>query len=61
MFGLTISQGAITNMFLRLGHDMVNATGAIREKLRTARIIASDETTTRTNGVLHWQWVFISD
>lgn len=61
MFGLTISQGAIANMFRRLGQDMATATGAIREKLRTARIIASDETTTRTNGVLHWHWVFISD
>ena len=61
MFGLTISQGAIANMFRRLGASMVAATGAIREKLRTARIIASDETTTRTNGVTQWQWVFICD
>ena len=61
MFGLTISQGAIANMFRRLGQDMATATDAIREKLRTARIIASDETTTRTNGVTQWQWVFISD
>lgn len=61
MFGLTISQGAIANMFRRLGASMATATDAIREKLRTARIIASDETTTRTNGVTRWQWVFISD
>lgn len=61
MFGLTISQGAIANMFRRLGQDMATACHAIREKLRTARIIASDETTTRTNGIIHWQWVFISD
>ena len=61
MFGLTISQSAIAKMFRRLGQDMATATGAIREKLRTARIIASDETTTRTNGVTQWQWVFISD
>lgn len=40
---------------------MATVTDAIREKLRTARIIASDETTTRTNGVTQWQWVFISD
>jgi transposase len=61
MFGLTISQGAIANMFRRLGASMATATDAIRQKLRTARTIASDETTTRTNGVTQWQWVFISD
>lgn len=61
MFGLTISQGAIANLLRRLGTGMAKATAAIREKLRTARIIASDETTTRTNGVTQWQWVFISD
>jgi transposase len=61
MFGLTISEGAIANIFRRMGQDMVTATSAICEKLRGARIIASDETTTRTNGVIQWQWVFISD
>ena len=61
MFGLTISQGAIANMFRRLEQGMATVTQAIREKLRTARIIASDETTTRTNGVTQWQWVFICD
>jgi transposase len=61
MFGLTISEGAIANIFRRMGQDMATATSAIGEKLRSARIIASDETTTRTNGVIQWQWVFISD
>lgn len=37
------------------------ATRAITDKLLTARTIASDETTTRTNGVTHWQWAFLSD
>jgi transposase len=36
------------------------ATATIRSKLLKARIIASDETTTRTNGVTQWQWVFLS-
>ncbi len=61
LFGLTISEGAIANIFRRMGTDMAAATTAIRDKLLSARIIASDETTTRTNGVTHWQWVFISD
>jgi hypothetical protein len=39
---------------------MAAATRAITDKLLTARVIASDETTTRTNGIIHWQWVFLS-
>lgn len=61
LFGLVISEGAIANIFRRMGGGMAAATKAIRDKLLAARIIASDETTTRTNGVTHWQWVFISD
>ncbi|MBX9814526.1 MAG: IS66 family transposase [Sphingomonas sp.] len=60
LFGLVISEGAIANVFRRMGAGMSAATKAIRDKLLTARIIASDETTTRTNGVIHWQWVFLS-
>lgn len=60
LFGLVISEGAIANVFRRMGAGMAAATKAIRNKLLSARIIASDETTTRTNGVIHWQWVFLS-
>lgn len=61
LFGLTISEGAIANLFRRMGASMSAATKAIGEKLLSARVIASDETTTRTNGVTQWQWVFLSD
>ena len=67
LFGLAISEGAMANAFRRMGTSMGTATSmgmatrAITDKLLTARIIASDETTTRTNGVTHWQWVFLSD
>jgi len=37
------------------------ARDAIKAKLREARVIASDETTTRIDGVTHWHWVFVSD
>jgi transposase len=60
LFGLTISQGAIANAFRRMEAGMTAATKAITDKLLTARIIASDETSTRTNGIAHWQWVFLS-
>jgi len=61
LFGLTISEGAIANIFRRTGKAMSAAARAITDKLLTAKVIASDETTTRTNGVTQWQWVFISD
>ncbi len=40
---------------------MATAFKAITATLLMARVIASDETTTRTNGVTHWHWAFLSD
>jgi transposase len=56
LFGLKISQGAIANAFRRLADPLEQTRNAIRAALRDARIIASDETTTRIDGVTHWQW-----
>lgn len=61
VFGLTISEGAIANAFRRMGTAFDTARAAIKAKLVTASVIASDETTTRVNGQTHWQWVFLSD
>jgi transposase len=61
LFGLKISEGAIANAFRRAGAEMTVAAKAIRDLLVTAKVIASDETTTRVGGDTHWQWVFISD
>ncbi|QCN97418.1 IS66 family transposase (plasmid) [Azospirillum argentinense] len=61
LFGPTISEGAIANVFRRMGTAFDTAGAAIKAKLLGASVIASDETTTRVNGVTHWQWVFHSD
>jgi transposase len=61
LFGLTISEGAIANALRRMETGLDQARAAIKEKLQAARIIASDETTTRIDGKLHWHWVFLSD
>lgn len=61
LFGLKISEGAIANAFRRLADPLEAARKAIRKALQDAQVIASDETTTRVNGVTHWQWVFVSD
>lgn len=61
LYGLTISEGAIANAFARARPELEKACAAIKAKLLTARVIASDETTTRVDGVTQWQWVFLSD
>ena len=60
MFGLTISEGAIANALRRLTTPLEAERAAIRRKLRAAEVVWSDETTTRINGRLHWQWVFVT-
>ena len=60
LFGLKISEGAIANAFRRARTAMTAACAAITAKLKAARVIASDETTTRIAGATHWHWVFVS-
>lgn len=54
LFGLKISEGAIANAFRRAQTAMTAACTAIKEKLLAARVIASDETTSRIAGATHW-------
>jgi transposase len=42
LFSFTISEGAIANAFRRMGGGLDQARAAIKEKLRAARLIASD-------------------
>ena len=60
LFGLAISEGAIANAFRRAEGAMTAACAAIRDTLLAARVIASDETTSRIDGATHWHWVFVS-
>jgi transposase len=60
LFGLKISEGAIANAFRRAATAMTAACTAIKAKLLAARVIASDETTSRIDGASHWHWVFVS-
>jgi transposase len=60
LFGLTISEGAIANAFRRAQTAITTACAGIKEKLLAARVIASDETTSRIAGATHWHWVFVS-
>lgn len=60
LFGLKISEGAIANALQRLETPLANERTEIIRELRAAEVVWCDETTTRINGRLHWQWVFVT-
>ena len=60
LFGLTISEGAIANMLARAAPSFAAAGRRIEAEVRSAAVIASDETSARVLGKTHWQWVFSS-
>ena len=58
MFGLNISQGAISNMLARMGKPFSVAAEEIAATVRGSEVIASDETSARVKGKTWWQWTF---
>jgi transposase len=58
LFGLTISQGAISNMLARMGKPFGAASEEIAATVRASEVIASDETSARVKGKTWWQWTF---
>ena len=58
LFGLTISQGAISNMLARMGKPFGAAAEQIATTVRGNEVIASDETSARVKGKTRWQWTF---
>ena len=58
LFGLTISQGAISNMLARMGKPFGAAAEEIAAAVRASEVIASDETSARVKGKTWWQWTF---
>jgi transposase len=58
LFGLTISQGAISNMLARMGEPFGAVAEQIAATVRGSAVIASDETSARVKGKTHWQWTF---
>jgi transposase len=65
VFGVTLSEGAIANMLARAEAPMIVAAEKIAEEVRSAKVVASDETSARVRGKtpdqvrgrLWWQWV----
>lgn len=60
LFGLTVSEGAISNAFARMVEPLETLRQSIRAKLASAAVVASDETTMRVGGVTHWLWVYLT-
>jgi transposase len=58
LFGLDVSEGAIANMLVRAAVPFAAVADGIKEEVRAAPVIASDETSARVEGRTQWQWVF---
>jgi transposase len=61
LYGLELSQGAIANLLQRVQVQLAAPVVKIVERLRSARLVGSDETGARVNGKNQWEWVFQND
>ena len=61
LFGLTLSQGGLTNMLRRAGTRFASGRDAALAALRRAEVVASDETGVRIEGSNSYHWVFRCD
>jgi transposase len=58
LYGLKISEGAIANLLKRVNQKLEAPVQRILERIQSARIVGSDETSARVNGKNQWEWVF---
>jgi transposase len=56
--GVPISEGALANLFRRVKSRLDDRVAEILTRLRSSRLIGSDETGARVNGRTPWAWVF---
>lgn len=56
--GVPISEGALANLFRRVKSRLDDRVAEILTRLRSSRLIGSDETGARVNGRPPWEWVF---
>jgi transposase len=61
LYGLRLSEGAIANLLQRVQTQLEAPVAKIVERLRSARLVGSDETGARVNGKNQWEWVFQND
>ena len=61
LFSLAISQGAIANLLKRVKGQLESEVDGILQRLRSSRLVCSDETSARVDGKNQWEWVFQND
>ncbi|HEY9664896.1 MAG TPA: IS66 family transposase, partial [Allocoleopsis sp.] len=61
LYGLKLSEGALANLLQRVHVQLEAPVARIVERLRSARLVGSDETGARVNGKNQWEWVFQND
>ena len=60
VFGLCISEGAISNILARAQVPLTTAAEAIAAQVTASAVVASDETSVRVAGKTWWEWVFVT-
>lgn len=60
IFGLSISEGALSNILARAQAPLAAAAQAIEARVKAADVVASDETSARVMKRTHWEWVFVT-
>jgi transposase len=58
VFGLSISEGGLANLFHAVQPRLEARVGEILTRLRSSRLVCSDETGARVQGQTQWEWVF---
>jgi transposase len=58
VYGVHISEGALANLFQRVNTRLDDRVEEILTRLRSSRLICSDETGARVHGRTQWEWVF---
>ena len=59
IFGLSISEGALANLYKRAKPRFDEQVAFIKERVLDSPIICSDETSARVEGRNWWEWVFL--
>ena len=60
VFGLSISEEAISNILARAQVPLTTAAAAIAAQVTASAVVASDETSVRVAGKTWWEWVFVT-
>ena len=60
LFGLSISEGAISNILARARQPLLDATATIQTVVLASPVVCCDETSVRVKGKNWWEWVFVT-